>query len=323
VVERLPAPTGSAASIEAQTRAGGPYKTNPRPGSVPMSKALLIFGGSLFGLAGLAALFSMAFGDAVDTPSPSPTPALPPPPANWSQRPTTRAAARQAQAERTPGTEQRWIDTDKLAATDPRVRLPELLDRLRKRGLQPRIAFSWRSLATQDYLLAQKRSSVSFSFHNAVADGAPASLAADLFDARYGWGDDTHGSPKSNGALTFFRALGEEARALGLVWGGAWKSRPSFWSRYGIGWDPAHVQAVPNTALADVRNLTLPQLLGEGRVFTGSGGYVYRQFGNGYLQVIDGPALRGQLLMPRGNARAWQAITREIGAVADARAALT
>ena len=285
-----------------------------------MSKALLLFGGSIVGLAGLAALFSMAFGDAEDTPA-SPE-AVPPPPADWATRPTTRAARFQADAERTPGTEQRWSDPDKLAAADPRVRLPELLDRLRTRGLQPRIAFTWRSLATQDDLLVKKRSSVSFSFHNAVDDRAPAALAADLFDARYGWGDDSHGSPKSNGALAFFRALGEEAAALGLVWGGAWKSRPSFWSRYGIGWDPAHVQAVPNAELARVRALTLPQILGEGRVVAGSGGYVYRQFGNGYVQVVSGPALKGQLLMPRGNARAWQAITREIGAVPDPRAAL-
>ena len=280
-----------------------------------MSKALLLLSGGLVSLAGLAALFSMAFGDAEDTPSPSPTPAIPPSSPDWATRPSTPAARLQAEAERTPGTEQRWSDADKLAAVDARVRLPELLNRLRARGFQPRIAFTWRALATQDDLLAKKRSSVSFSFHNAVQNGQPAALAADLFDARYGWGDDTHGSPKSNGALAFFRAVGEEARALGLVWGGSWTGRPSFWSRYDLGWDPAHVQALPNRELARIRSLTLPQVLGEGRVVAGSGGYVYRQFGNGYIQVVDGPALKGQLLMPRGNAKAWQAITREIGAV--------
>ena len=97
--------------------------------------------------------------------------------------------------------------------------------------------------------------------------------------------------------------------------GGSWTGRPSFWSRYDLGWDPAHVQALPNRELARIRSLTLPQVLGKGRVVAGSGGYVYRQFGNGYVQVVDGPALKGQLLMPRGNAKAWQAITREIGAV--------
>ena len=280
-----------------------------------MSKALLLFSGGLVSLAGLAALFSMAFGDAEETSSPSPTPTIPPPSPDWASRPSTRAARLQTEAERTPGTEQRWSDADKLAAVDARVRLPELLDRLRARGFQPRIAFTWRALATQDDLLAQKRSSVSFSFHNAVHQGQPAALAADLFDARYGWGDDTYGSPKSNGALAFFRAVGEEARALGLVWGGSWTGRPSFWSRYDLGWDPAHVQALPNRELARIRSLTLPQVLGEGRVVAGSGGYVYRQFGNGYVQVVDGPALKGQLLMPRGNAKAWQAITREISTV--------
>jgi hypothetical protein len=280
-----------------------------------MSKALLLLSGGLVSLAGLAALFSMAFGDTEDPPSPSPTPAIPSPSPDWAARPSTRAARLQADAERTPGTEQRWSDADKLAAVDARVRLPELLDRLRTRGFQPRIAFTWRALATQDDLLAQKRSSVSFSFHNAVRNGQPAALAADLFDARYGWGDNTHGSPKSNGALAFFRAVGEEARALGLVWGGSWTGRPSFWSRYDLGWDPAHVQALPNRELARIRSLALPQVLGVGRVVAGSGGYVYRQFGSGYVQVVDGPALKGQLLMPRGNAKAWQAITREIGAV--------
>jgi hypothetical protein len=160
-----------------------------------MSKALLLFSGGLISLAGLAALFSMAFGDAEDTPSPSPspTPTIPPPSPDWATRPSTHAARLQTEAERTPGTEQRWSDADKLAAVDARVRLPELLDRLRARGFQPSIAFTWRALATQDDLLAQKRSSVSFSFHNAVHKGQPAALATDLFDARYGWGDDTHG----------------------------------------------------------------------------------------------------------------------------------
>ncbi len=93
-----------------------------------------------------------------DTPSPSPKPAIPPPSPDWATRPSTGAARFQADAERTPGTEQRWPDADKLAAVDARVRLPELLDRLRARGFQPRLAFPWRALATQDDLLAQKRS---------------------------------------------------------------------------------------------------------------------------------------------------------------------
>ena len=63
-----------------------------------MSKALLLFGGSIVGLAGLAALFSMAFGDAEDTPSPSPTPAIPPPSPDWATRPSNRAAGLQADA---------------------------------------------------------------------------------------------------------------------------------------------------------------------------------------------------------------------------------
>ena len=176
-----------------------------------MSKTLLLFSGGLFSLAGLATLaMSMASG----TSSGSAT-SLPPAPPDWHTPPQTRAGTLQRDAERTPGLEQRWSDADKRAATDPRLRLPELLDRLTARGHQPRIAYTWRALATQDDLVALKRSQVTFSFHNAVADGQPAALAADLFDARFGWGDNAHGSPKTEGALAFFRAVGEGAKALG------------------------------------------------------------------------------------------------------------
>ena len=277
-----------------------------------MSKTLLMLGGGLLGCVGLAALAMSMHGGSS---SPADTLLSPPPPDSHTP-PANRAAALQHEAARTPGLERRWTDDNKRAAANPRLRLPELLDRLVTLGFQPRIAFTWRSLATQDDLLAKRRTTVSFSFHNAVQDGVPAALAADLYDARHGWGDDVHGSPKTTGALAFFQALGAAARDLGLTWGGSWMGRPSFWSRYGIGWDPAHVQAVDNVALAAIREATLPQILGPGRLVRGSGAYLYRQFGNGYLQVVDGPALKGQLLMPHGNATAWMAITRELGTVA-------
>jgi hypothetical protein len=235
----------------------------------------------------------------------------------WHLRPRTAAAEIQRQAELAPELERKWDQAVLASVTDPRVRLGELLPRLRHRGFQPRLVYTWRSIATQDRLLQLKRSTVSFSFHNAVdEEGMPRALAADIIDARWGWGDSVHGSTKANGALAFFQALGEEARALGLTWGGDWTRRASFWSRYGMGWDPAHVQGVPNSELPAVREVSVRLMLGRGREVQGSGGYIYRQFGNGYIQVVSGPALVGQLILPKGSPAPWQAITAELARVA-------
>lgn len=264
-----------------------------------------------FGL-GAVALGGAALALAAATPAPAP------PPPKWLM-PAVPATRRQEKPMSVPP-EQRWPPERKLWAADPRLQLDTLLARLEARGHQPRLVFTWRSLATQDGLLAAGRSRLSFSLHNAVGEGAqPQSLAADLIDARYGWGDSKHGSDKANGALAFFRDLGELAGELGLEWGGTWTRRPSFWSRYGIGWDPAHIQ-VPGVVRADVRDRSLDELTmagvlgGSPRVVHGTGDYVYRQWPNGYIQVgEESPALRGVLLMPKGSARAWDAITAEIG----------
>lgn len=209
-----------------------------------------------------------------------------------------------------PGEETSWPLDRKLALADPSLRLEVVLDRLAGRGFQPRVAFTWRSLLTQDWLLSQGRSKVSFSFHNAVEKGGyPAALAADLFDARWGWGDGAPDSESTRLAAGFFQSLGEEAERLGLRWGGRFTQR-NVWAGFGMGWDPAHIQSRPDGELPRVRNRSLRALLGRPRIVHGSGGYVYAQFHNGYLQVLRGPALRGHLILP-GNA-AWQAITAEV-----------
>ena len=244
-------------------------------------------------------------------PGPPVSPGALPTPGTWAGMGFPPVAQIMAQE---PKAEARWSQDQKLAAATADLQLPELLRRLRTRGMQPKIAFTWRGLHTQDVLLAEKRSKVSFSFHNAVdAQGFPAAMAADVFDARFGWGDNVHDSPKTLGALAFFKALGQEAKAMGLAWGGDWSPNKGFWSKYGVGWDPAHVQSAPNSALGHVRAASLQVLLGPGVIKQGSGGYVYRQWPNGYLQVLEGPALVGQLLLPKGSRDAWQAITNEIG----------
>jgi hypothetical protein len=153
--------------------------------------------------------------------------------------------------------EARWDEATKISAADPRLQLPELLRRLRAKGWQPKVVFTWRSPATQAELVRQGKSGVSFSFHNAVSPGGrPAALAADIADKRYLWGVNLDGSTnevKTAHAAAFFAVLGAEAKAMGLSWGGDWTKRASVWTPYGMGFDPAHVQALSNSELRVVK----------------------------------------------------------------------
>lgn len=214
--------------------------------------------------------------------------------------------------------ENRWPENLMLAAADRALRVPELLERLRAQGWRPRLAYTWRSLSSQAHLFAAGATRVTFSFHNAVDDaGFPAGQAADVFDTRYGWGDEAGaGRPRTDGAAAFFKALGTAAEQLGLHWGGRWDRDNATWAAYGLGWDPGHVQLQPNSALADVRRKSLPAILGAGVLKEGSGGYRYRQWPNGWVQIAASPNRDvGELVFPVGRTRgAWRAITEEIGA---------
>lgn len=128
-----------------------------------------------------------------------------------------------------------------------------LMDRMRSRGFQPAIGTSWRNLAWQRQAVDDGRSKVLFSMHNAtdMESGAPAALAVDLVDKRWGWGGTTANpasptNPQTVNAATFFKALGEEAHKLGLGWGGDY-SRKGVWASFGMGWDVAHVSWKPET----------------------------------------------------------------------------
>lgn len=139
-----------------------------------------------------------------------------------------------------------------------RGKVEMLLTRLRSLGWEPHIASAWRSPEEQAKLKAQGRTQVDFSFHNArCASGAPCALAVDIVDARYGWGTSGKDPPKDAMTAAFFLALGQEAKLLGMTWGGDWKKSGSFWAPYGMGWDPAHVQMYPNSRLAEVRTASM------------------------------------------------------------------
>jgi hypothetical protein len=137
------------------------------------------------------------------------------------------------------GDSSQWTQDKKLSSMEPTLRskVPGVLDALKKQGFQPKIFFGWRSVAVQQRLVAEGKSTVHFSFHNAqLPDGTPNAYAADIIDARWGW----EKAAKDNG---FWDALGKAAKDVGLYWGGDWKSFP----------DEAHIQSLPNHDLAKVK----------------------------------------------------------------------
>ena len=137
------------------------------------------------------------------------------------------------------GDSSQWSQEKKLQSlkTTLRPKIDALLAALRRRDFQPKIVFAWRSVAVQQTLYEQGKSTVRFSFHNAqLANGTPNAYAADIIDSRYAW------TPKAT-TSGFWDALGEEAKALGLYWGGDWVQFR----------DWAHVQLVDNSQLLAVR----------------------------------------------------------------------
>ncbi|MBT1074309.1 peptidoglycan-binding protein [Geobacter grbiciae] len=137
------------------------------------------------------------------------------------------------------GDSARWSQEKKLQSMHPELRqkVAAVLQALAGRGFQPKIFYGWRSVAVQMQLYYQGNSKVKFSFHNAqYPDGTPNAYAADIVDSRFGWAPEAE-------QTGFWKALGEEAKELGLVWGGDWVNFR----------DWAHVQLVPNDELGRVK----------------------------------------------------------------------
>ncbi len=137
------------------------------------------------------------------------------------------------------GDSSRWSEAKKLDSLDKdlRKKVERVLDNLKGEGFKPKIVYAWRSVEVQRQLVAQGHSKVRFSFHNAqYKNGRPRAYAADIIDRRWAWSD----AAMDNG---FWAALGRIAKAEGLFWGGDWRSFK----------DWAHVQAHPNSRLAEIR----------------------------------------------------------------------
>jgi hypothetical protein len=136
------------------------------------------------------------------------------------------------------GNSAHWPQEKKLESMHPdlRPRVQGVLEGLAARGFQPTIFYGWRSVEVQQKKLKEGRSRVKFSFHNATnKDGTPRAYAADIVDHRWNWEADA----QKNG---YWLAVGAEAKANNLYWGGTWKHP-----------DWAHVQLLPNTQLKYIR----------------------------------------------------------------------
>lgn len=136
------------------------------------------------------------------------------------------------------GDSSQWPQDKKLRSLAhtfaPKVK--SVITALSARGFQPHIIYGWRSVAVQQKLVAEGRSKVRFSFHNAqTLTGIPNAWAADIVDKRWLWNEPN--------CMTFFKALGEEAKKGGLVWGGDWADFR----------DWAHIQGRQNSELSLVK----------------------------------------------------------------------
>tara|TARA_Y100000356_G_C11260082_1_gene292837 strand:+ start:1116 stop:4304 length:3189 start_codon:yes stop_codon:yes gene_type:complete len=127
-----------------------------------------------------------------------------------------------------------------------------ILQFLRKDGFQPKIISGFRNRKEQLLKVQQGVSNTDYSYHNVVMGTAEeperASLAVDVVDERYLWGEEKNGqlvldSEKTKGAAEFFKRLGYYSKIIGITWGGDWFTSPSPWrEKFGLGWDPAHIE---------------------------------------------------------------------------------
>ncbi len=137
------------------------------------------------------------------------------------------------------GDSSQWPQEKKLQSLEPgfRAKVEKVLAALKAAQFEPRIVFGWRSVAVQQKLKAEGKSTIAFSFHCAQKpDGTPNSWAADIIDKRFAYSEEAE-------AKGFWPALGAAAKAEGLVWGGDWKTFR----------DVSHIQGRANSELAAVK----------------------------------------------------------------------
>lgn len=134
---------------------------------------------------------------------------------------------------------------------DLTAKLERAFETLRAAGWRPAVGAGYRSDAAQRAKFKSGVSKVDWGYHCVIdAQGNPASHAADVEDFRYAGKTDPASEAR---AAAFYKALGKAAEAQGLTWGGRWSRSNPVWAKYGLGWDPQHVQLLPNDQLSTVR----------------------------------------------------------------------
>ncbi len=144
-----------------------------------------------------------------------------------------------------------WLPGDDVASLEVlhpelRPRVDAVVAELETQGWEVRISSGWRSSERQEaiYAVGQvgerlgrspwSRVRGGRSCHNQVlADGSPGSAAVDLAPA---------GVEDLAQRAAFYQALGDAAHRQGLRWGGDFAQSNAVWARYGMGWDPAHIE---------------------------------------------------------------------------------
>lgn len=145
----------------------------------------------------------------------------------------------------------RWLpgqDIASLGVLHPELRpaVDGVIEELEDQGWEVRVSSAWRSAERQEaiFVIGQlgerlgqspwSRVRGGRSCHNQLrGDGSPGSAAVDLAPG---------GVESLDERAAFYRALGEAAERQGLRWGGAFQRSNPVWARYGMGWDPAHIE---------------------------------------------------------------------------------
>jgi len=116
----------------------------------------------------------------------------------------------------------------------------EIIAALEKRGFKTNIQTCYRSDTAQMacYVRGVADGVTEGGSHSTTIDGQPASMAVDFINGEgNGWAD-------TQASFDYFMALGEEAKARGMVWGGDWtvSTKTIDGKTYSIGCDPAHFE---------------------------------------------------------------------------------
>lgn len=117
---------------------------------------------------------------------------------------------------------------------------------------------TWRSPERQAFYKSKGWSTVDYGFHTVTGpNGEPESLAIDMKADPYDWNAPADHSDTKKLAQ-FYSDIAALAPKLGLSSGASWSRKDPKWAKYGIGWDPGHVEPA-GISLTQVRRGARPK----------------------------------------------------------------